>query len=224
MPRIASIQIGRVETLERVLEDGDSRPWQTAFRKSPVDRAFVAELGLDGDAQADRKHHGGPDKAVLFYAKSHYSAWRERYPRLAFEDGGFGENLTIEGLDETAVCLGDTYRIADIELQVSQPRIPCWKISERWREPTLTDEVRKTGWTGWYVRVKRGGALVVGDRVELVDRPLPEWPISRLNDHLFGRREWTAADCSFLRALDMLADGWKAVIPKDVEDEKGRRA
>lgn len=218
MSRIHSIQIGQVETLERVFEDEErSQTWRTAFRKRPIDTPVeVRTLGVDGDAQADRKHHGGPDKAVLLYASAHYEAWRGMYPNLSLGPGAFGENVTVDDMDEQDVCIGDIYAVGTLVLEVSQPRIPCWKISERWHESTLTQAVRTQGWTGWYARVKVEGRIGAGERLELVERPHPEWSIAQLNDHLFNRKPWCEQSVHALRDLKVLADGWKMVIPRPI--------
>lgn len=214
MARIVSIQIGQTKTY-MMQQDGRQRAWQTAFDKQPISTAVkLHEDGLTGDMQADRKNHGGPDKAVLMYALAHYESWRGQYPELTLDHGAFGENLTMESLDETNVCIGDIYQLNQVVVEVAQPRIPCWKISERWQTPGLTDAVRSSGRTGWYVRVKRTGMLVAGQSVELMSRPHPELTIQHLNDLLFGRKAFTAEWRAQLQHCSQLADAWKRSIPQ----------
>lgn len=213
---IVSVQRGEIETLTRTRVRSErggvttEQSWQTAFRKRPIEEAVaVGHLGLDGDAQADSKHHGGPDKAVLLYGLTHYEPWRRQFPHLPLEPGAFGENLTVEGLDESSVCLGDVVQIGDVLLEISQPRVPCWKISERWGEPSLTDAVRNSGHTGWYARVKRPGHVEAGMSVVLVARIYPEWTIERMNDLFFHRAAFTQPLIDELRLCQALAPAWK---------------
>ena len=150
--KLLSIQVATPETIRD--HEGE---WKTAFFKRPVTGPQTVEkLGIAGDGQADRKHHGGIDKAVLAYAASHYATWKDEL-KIEFIAGGFGENLTIEVWDETSVCVGDQFRIGDVTLEVSQPRQPCWKLGRRWSEKTLPKQVIQNGRTGWYFRVLQTG-------------------------------------------------------------------
>ncbi|WAH42615.1 MOSC domain-containing protein [Alicyclobacillus fastidiosus] len=215
MRQIVSIQVGQVKSYLMHGEQAGEKTWKTAFDKRPVATpVIVARSGVDGDAQADRKHHGGPDKAVLMYANKHYGAWTQEFVHLDLGPGGFGENLTVEGMTEESVCVGDVYRIGHLVVEVSQPRIPCWKISERWREATLTDRVRATGWTGWYVRVREPGVISAHDGIELIDRPYPKLNVSTLNGVLFHRVEKSPALLQQLQQCDALAEGWRQAIPE----------
>jgi len=163
------------------------RAWTTAFFKEPVSGpVLVGRKNLDGDRQADPEHHGGPDKAVMAYAASHYPLWREDLGReLPF--GGFGENFTVGGMDESTVCIGDVYAIGEARVQVSQPRIPCWKIARRWGIRDLSARVQRTRRTGWYLRVLVEGHVQAGDDIVLLDRPHPDWTVLRASDVLYAR-------------------------------------
>jgi MOSC domain-containing protein YiiM len=210
---IKSIQIGRVIS-EGNPDSRDilDRHWTTAFYKQPVNGPIKLSVeGLAGDCVADQRVHGGPDKAVLCYADSHYQSWAADHPDLKMAAGALGENLTITEADETSVCLGDRYRAGDCLVQVSQPRQPCWKIARRWGVKTLTKEVAQTGRTGWYLRVIQGGELVANQTLQLVDRSHPDWSVSRANDVMFGREVNRAAVIE-LMAIESLADAWKAGI------------
>jgi MOSC domain-containing protein YiiM len=186
---LESVQIGQPQTYqESATRDGNQRQWRSAIVKSSiVGPANVNETGLEGDVQADRQSHGGIDKAVLAYAASHYQLWRSELPAVDWRPGGFGENLTIVGLDETTVCLGDHYRIGEVLFEVSQPRQPCWKLSRIWKQPDLTKRVVVSGRSGWYLRVRETGAIEPGQAVLLVDRPLPEWSVDRANQLMYGQ-------------------------------------
>lgn len=180
-PTIVSIQVGQVQTLEYESPvDGRPRSWTTAFFKQPVaESVFAGPLGLAGDAQADRKHHGGPDKAILAYAAAHYPSWQEEWGIQTVPPGAMGENLTVAYLDETTACVGDRWRAGNVVLEVSQPRQPCWKMGRRWKRPELPKRVIQTGRTGWYFRVLETGTLQAGMQLELLSRPYPQWTVSR---------------------------------------------
>jgi MOSC domain-containing protein YiiM len=213
MPRIVSIQIGLPRTIGQPdASDPYDRPWTTAFVKEPVagDVRLTPE-GLEGDQPADTQHHGGPDKAVLLYSACHYPSWHSEYPQLPLGPGAFGENWTVDDLSETDVCIGDIYAIGDALVQVSQPRIPCWKISRRWRTEGLTERVRETGRTGWHVRVLRGGTVRSGMELQRVERPFPDLTVALANDVLNGRVD----DSDVRRRLaecPALAEAWRKIM------------
>jgi MOSC domain-containing protein YiiM len=142
----------------------------------------VGELGLVGDEQGDPKHHGGPAKAVHHYARDHYRFWRAQLGDLPVLDspGAFGENLSTTGITENDLCLGDRIRVGTVLLRVSQGRRPCWKLGVRFGVPDMARRVLVAGRTGWYYAVDEPGELAAGDEFSLIDRPYPEWPLSRL--------------------------------------------
>jgi MOSC domain-containing protein YiiM len=186
--RLASIQVALPRQHGRAAAvDPMGRPWTTAFFKEPVaGPVWLGRTNLAGDRQADLKHHGGPDRAVMCYAAAHYTVWRSELGR-ELPHGGFGENFTVDGLDESAVCIGDVYAIGEARVQVSQPRIPCWKIARRWGVRDLSARVQRTGRTGWYLRVLDEGRVAPGDGVTLLERPHPEWTVARANAAIYTR-------------------------------------
>jgi MOSC domain-containing protein YiiM len=216
---LISIQLGKIRT-----QSGDGhgepagKPWTTGFYKMPVDGPVqLTSDGVVGDQIADTKNHGGADKAVLAYAASHYDLWRQELAALQldpafaaqFGPGAFAENLTILGLCERNVCIGDVWQMgAEVQLQVSQPRQPCWKINRRWGVKTMTRRVAQSGRTGWYCRVFVGGRICAGDHLKLLQRPHPDWTVARANDVLMGREldQYAAME---LRSIDELATAWK---------------
>ncbi|HMB06221.1 MAG TPA: MOSC domain-containing protein [Isosphaeraceae bacterium] len=180
---LRSIQVGLPRDLGRDDAEGLSGPsWTSGIVKEPVAGPVpVGRTGVQGDGQADRVNHGGPDKAVCAYSADHYDAWRRELDRPSLAFGAFGENFTIEGLTEGDVCLGDVWRVGAVEVQVSQPRQPCWKLARRWRIEDLARRVVQNGRTGWYFRVLRGGVVARGLALERLDRPFPRWTIERAN-------------------------------------------
>jgi len=210
MPTLLSIQVGLPRQLgvEGALDPMD-RPWTTGFFKEPVEGPiWLGRTNLVGDGQADRKNHGGPDKAVLAYSAEHYPIWRAELNRPDLPYGAFGENFTIAGLTEETVCIGDVYAIGGVRVQVSQPRQPCWKIARRWRIKDLTARVRETGRTGWYLRVLEEGYVEAGMPVELLERPFPQWTVARATGIMHRCREDREAAVA-LAACPALSAAWR---------------
>ncbi|TAN02735.1 MAG: MOSC domain-containing protein [Rhizobiaceae bacterium] len=174
-------------------------------------RHNVGINGLAGDAQGDTKHHGGPEKALHHYAFDHYARWRTDHPglrpRLA-QPGAFGENISTLGMTEADVCIGDVYRLGTARVQVSQGRQPCWRLNERFDNPAMARLVQETGRTGWYYRVREEGSVAAGDMIRLIERPLPDWPLTRVIDLLYRHTLDTAA-LAELAELPQLATSWR---------------
>jgi MOSC domain-containing protein YiiM len=213
MPVVISIQAARLATyVHTEFPDGKGREWTTAFFKTPLDGAArIGPLGLAVDEQADKVNHGGPDKAVLAYSADHYAYWRVQLHQPEMPHGGFGENLTIAGCDETTVCIGDTWRAGDIVFQVSQPRQPCWKMSRRWQVADLAKQVIANGKSGWYLRVLEPGELSAGTAIELIARPHPDWPVARASQVMYHGKDDLAA-MQFLASLPELSAAWKETL------------
>jgi MOSC domain-containing protein YiiM len=165
--RVRSLRVGRAAPL----------PWrdtavESAIVKHAVDgRLTLGPLGFDGDEQADLSVHGGVDKAICCYPSEHFAGWRER-TGLDIADGAFGENLTLAGLVEHDVHIGDTYTLGDdgVVVQVSQPRGPCFKVAARWGRRTMPAEMAQGLIAGFYFRVVETGTVGAGDALTLVDR------------------------------------------------------
>lgn len=187
-------------------------PWTTGIFKEPIEGPLVLDtLGLAGDGHADLENHGGADKALCAYSASHYASWKDVLSRDAastLAHGGFGENLTIAGLDEDGVCIGDVWRVGTAEVQVSQPRQPCWKLARKWGIPSLAERVVANGRTGWYFRVLVRGTIAAGQPMTLVRRVHPEWTVRAANDVMHRREGDTAA----LVELPELAASWRHTL------------
>ena len=192
--------------------DDHDRPWTTAFFKSPVvGPIHLTNTGIIGDGQADRENHGGIDKAVLAYSADHYSVWRRQLNLPDMPFGGFGENLTIEGIDETTVCIGDLWQAGDVTFQVSQPRQPCWKMSRRWRIADLAQQVIHNGRSGWYLRVLTDGDLAARTPLTLVERPHPDWTIA-LASRIMHHDKHDLAAAAALALLPELSTSWRETL------------
>ncbi len=197
---IRSVHIGRIAPL-----GPEGVP--SAFIKQPIASAIaVRELGLEGDEQADRRVHGGLDKAVYGYAVSHYDAWRQDFPEHAdmLVPGAVGENLAIDNMTETDICVGDVHAIGSALLQVCQPRQPCFKFALRFNDERLPAAMVMNGRAGWYYRVLRVGELSAGDEVVLHDRPNPGFSFARLVE-LINHRNATTEEVTALSTMEGLA-------------------
>lgn len=183
----------------------------TAIDKRKVEGTLaVGILGLDGDEQADRKHHGGPDKAIHAYAVSHLSRWADELPAQAesFRPGAFGENFVIDGASEADICLGDRWRIGSTLLEISQGRQPCWKLNWRFEVTDMARRVQESGRTGWYFRVLEPGVVAGGDRGTLVARPHAAWTLTRTS-HLLYHDRMNRVALAELAQLPGLPDNWR---------------
>lgn len=157
---------------------------RTGIYKKPIQKARVGLLGIDGDVQVDKRYHGGPDKALHQFTVVSYSCITAHYPSLVDKalPGSIGENLTIEGMSEQTVCIGDIYRLGKVRVQVSEPRQPCWKINARYGVEKLSEFIEQRRIAGWYYRVLETGEITVGDEVVLVDRFNENITIDYFND------------------------------------------
>ena len=143
----------------------------TAIFKEPVeDPARVARLNLEGDGQADLTVHGGPTKAVYAYPSQHYDFWRDQLPGTELRWGAFGENLTIEGLAEESVSIGDRFRVGTARLVVAEPRMPCFKLGLRFGDPKMIKRFLQSQRTGFYFGVEEEGHIEAGDTIELLEK------------------------------------------------------
>lgn len=201
---LLSVQTGRTAPLGP--EAVPSAFVKTA-RQGPV---AVMRLGLDGDEQADLDVHGGPEKAVYAYAAAHYPEWAREFPDLAehFNGGTMGENLTVGGLQESDICVGDVHQLGSALLQVCQPRQPCFKFGLRHNNKYLPKAMVRNGFSGWYYRVLRVGQLEAGDTLTLQERPNPDFPFTRLVEIIYHGRA-SADEIRRMAGLEGLASQWR---------------
>lgn len=181
---VQSVQTGRVAPL-------GAKGVTSAIVKRPVDGPRrVTAIGIEGDEQADPRFHGGRDKALYGYAAAHYAPWTAEHPAHAarFMPGAFGENLTIDGLTEDDICVGDVHAIGDVRLQITEPREPCFKFALKFEDGRMPRAMIANGRSGWYYRVLGEGTIAAGDALALAERPHPDLPFRLLIDLLFHKR------------------------------------
>jgi MOSC domain-containing protein YiiM len=160
--KLVSVNVAKPRTVS-----WQGRKVRTGIFKEPVaGQVRVAKLNLEGDGQADLRVHGGVDKAVYAFPAEHYAAWSSALGR-ALPFGQFGENLTVEGMLENAVRIGDRYRIGTAMFEVSQPRTPCFKLGIKMEDDWFPARFLQSGHSGFYLRVLEEGSLQAGDAIHL---------------------------------------------------------
>lgn len=190
------------------------KPVTTGIYKEPVDgRVPIRTLNLDGDRQADLRVHGGRDKAVYAYPSEYYGLWRRERPELDFPWVQFGENLTIEGLVDEDVSIGDRFRVGTAELVVTQPRLPCFKLGLKMGRDEFVTEFLDRGLHGFYLAVAREGEVEAGDAIIELQRDPRGFGVTdvarlyaRDRDDLDGMRR--AAE------LDVIPESWRDYFRK----------
>ena len=186
---------------------------RSAIVKSPVIGSVnIGPEGLDGDSQVDRRAHGGVERALCVYPAVHLAAWGREWG-VSLEAGSFGENLTISGLDEESVHLGDRFRFGSTLLEVSQPREPCSTLAGRLGHEEVLELIRENGRTGWYMRVIEPGLAAVGlafvrERTDPARVSVAEAYRVRLNTR--GGR----AEVRRLLAVEALSSGWRISLER----------
>jgi len=164
--KLISINVGKPRLVE-----WNGMAVSTGIFKSPVKhRVRVRTLNIDGDEQADLNVHGGISKAVYAYPMEHYEFWRNEYPDMELPWGMFGENLTVEGLSEAEVNIGDRLRFGSVELEVTEPRMPCFKLGIKFGRMDVIKRFLQSERTGIYFSVIREGDLAAGDSIEWTHR------------------------------------------------------
>jgi MOSC domain-containing protein YiiM len=195
---VRSVNVGRPRHLE-----WRGRQVTTAIWKEPVTGAIRVEgVNLVGDDQADRRVHGGPDKAVYAYAIEDYAWWSSHVGRIG--PGTFGENLTTAGVDLTAAFVGDLWQVGTAVLQVSQPRMPCFKLGIRMDDDTFTRKFALAGRPGAYLRIVQPGLIEAGDQIRTVPASRPSVSVGAL-----AAGNLTTDELIAVAADERVPDGWR---------------
>lgn len=214
-PFVAELRTGKVKQLgKQDAKKPMEASWETGmFKKVRHEAIWLTKTGLQEDEVADRKNHGGVEKALFAYPVKHYDYWQERNPDADMKAGGMGENLVMTEIDEQTICIGDIYEFGDAIIQVSQPRQPCWKPARRYQIIDLALQIQQSGLTGWYYRVIKEGHVTGKTNMTLVERPHAGWTIARCNDIMHERKEDLVA-AQKLMELAALAPNWKRTLEK----------
>ena len=202
--RIISLNVGR----PRLVVWG-GQTVSTGIYKTPVGgRVMLRALNLDGDRQADLTVHGGPDKAVYAYPSEHYAYWRGELPEMELPWGMFGENFTTEGLDESAVNVGDSFRVGSAEVTVTGPRMPCYKLGVRFGRADMVKRFLASGRTGFYFSVRREGDVGAGDGIELIGRDENRVTVADIV-RLYARDRGDVETMRRALAVEALPEDWR---------------
>ena len=201
---IVSVNVGRPRL---VLWKGS--PVSTAIFKSPVEGLIeVKSLNLCGDRQADLSVHGGPYKAVYGYPSEHYEYWRKQFPQAELPWGAFGENLTTEGLLEDELHIGDRLRVGSALLMVTQPRVPCYKITIRFDRDDMIKRFIDSNTSGFYFSVIEEGEISAGSPVEVLHRDPAAVSVNDIN-HLYYGRSHSPELLQRAVSLEVLPESWR---------------
>ena len=203
---ILSVNVGQPRELQL-----DGRVVVTSIFKAPVQgRLCVRKHNIQGDRQADLRVHGGPNKAVYAYPSEHYTYWNLQLPGAELGWGAFGENLTLLGLTEEDAQIGDRYQVGSSVLEVTQPRMPCFKLNLRFKRSDMVKRFWASGYSGIYFAVHREGELESGDKIRLLHREADSLSIADVV-RLYKRE--TQDEAVFQRAFrSSLSGSWKQEI------------
>ncbi len=201
--------------------DYHGRPARSGIWKTPVTgRVAVRGVNLAGDDQADRQAHGGPDKVVYAYAVEDARFWEEREGR-PFLAAAFGENLTTEGIDVNGALVGDRWAIGSAIFEVSEPRVPCWRLGVRMNDPGFIRRFTESLRPGAYMRVVKEGDVGAGDAIEVVGRPDHDLSVR----DVFRIYVRDRGECGRLLAVPQMSAAWKRwaqdVLDRKAGDAKG---
>jgi ferredoxin-NADP reductase/MOSC domain-containing protein YiiM len=204
MARLLSVNVGLPRDIE-----WKGRIVHTGIWKDPVrGRCRVGRLNLDGDGQGDLHGHGGEQRAVFVYQIESYRHWQERLKRTDFVHGQFGENFTIEGLPDNAVCIGDRYQIGSALFEVTQPRVTCYRVGIRMNEPRMPALLTSSGRPGFYFRVLREGEVGAGDEIVKVGEAKERMTVAEINALLYSPNHPREGLERALR-IEALSRGWR---------------
>jgi MOSC domain-containing protein YiiM len=220
-PFVKQLFAGKVK---QIGDPGASNPmdrqWESGiFKKEVQGKMWLGETGLTGDEVADKKNHGGPEKAIFTYPVNHYEFWKNELELDSIGIGAMGENLAVIYLDEDSVCIGDIYQFGDSVIQVSQPRRPCWKPARRFQMIDFALHIQNTGRTGWYFRVLKEGYVQGEVELILLERPYPEWSIAKCNEVMYVKRDDLKL-AKELASCELLASNWKQTLTKRLSREE----
>jgi len=219
MARLLSVNVGLPRDIE-----WKGRTVHTGIWKNPVrGRCRVGRLNLDGDGQGDLAGHGGQQRAVFVYQIESYRHWQEQLKRTDFVQGQFGENFTIEGLPDDAVCIGDRYQIGSALFEVTQPRVTCYRVGIRMNEPRMPALLTSSGRPGFYFRVLQEGEVGAGDEIVKVGEANERMTVAEINARLYSPNH---ARDRLERALriEALSTGWRSSFEALLESQMSGNA
>ncbi len=212
---VLSVNVGGIREFEH-----HGRPAVSAIWKTPVQGRIAARgVNLEGDEQADRNAHGGPDKAVYAYAIEDMRWWEKELGR-PLEHGEFGENLSTEGLDVTEALVGERWEIGCVLFEVSEPRVPCWRLAVRMEDKLFPRRFTEVARPGAYLRILRDGDVGTGDEIRVIERPNHDLTIG----DVFRIYTRDRVDAGRLLSVPQMSSSWHRWAQQLLRKQKGREA
>jgi ferredoxin-NADP reductase/MOSC domain-containing protein YiiM len=205
MARLLSVNVGLPRDIEWKGRTVHTGIWKHSVRG----RCRVNQLNLDGDGQGDLAGHGGEQRAVFVYQIESYRYWEEQLKRTDFAHGQFGENFTIEGLPDNAVCIGDRYQIGSALFEITQPRVTCYRVGIRMSEPRMPALLTSSGRPGFYFRVLQEGAVGASDEIVKVGEAKERMTVAEINALLYSPDHARERLERALR-IEALSPGWRS--------------
>lgn len=216
MMKVLSVNVGLPR---KIIADG--KPVTTGFFKTPVQgRLKVGKLNLEGDGQADLSVHGGINKAVYGYPAEHYAWWQNELPGLDLPRGIFGENLTLEGLLEDHVHVGDRFRMGTAVLMATQPRLPCYKLGIRFGREEMPERFLESGRTGFYFAVVEEGEIGAGDVVEPIEQGTNQISITTILRLYRSHGARDSRQIEQILQVEALPSGWRKRFLRMLEESR----
>ncbi|WP_186370651.1 MOSC domain-containing protein [Shouchella miscanthi] len=209
--RIHALSTGLPKEMKK---SGMKRSVVTGIEKERVDEVYLTKDGFKGDDVADKRNHGGPDRAVCFYPLEHYKKWQEELGRV-LPNAAFGENLTVTNMLEESVYIGNIYRIGRALVQITQGRIPCSTIDQYTEADTLLKRTIETGFTGYLGRVLEEGTISSQSTIELIEEHPKKMSVLACNQVYFANEDW--GEMEEVASVEPLAEDWKRRLAKRID-------
>jgi MOSC domain-containing protein YiiM len=199
-PRVLAVSVGGPREFEYHGRTARSGIWKTLVSG----RVAARGVNLDGDDQADRQAHGGPDKAVYAFAVED-TRWFEIREARTFEPAAFGENLTTEGLDVNAALVGERWAVGSCVFEISEPRVPCWRLGVRMNDPSFVRRFTEALRPGAYMRIVTEGDVGAGDAIQVLSKPDHDLSVR----DVFRIYTKDRGECARILAVPQMSDAWK---------------
>ncbi|UPW82840.1 MOSC domain-containing protein [Lysinibacillus sp. Ag94] len=200
--------------MPKELHYSNGRSMITGIEKRKVQEVYLSARGFEGDDVADKKHHGGPDRAVCLYPAEHYIQWEQELGK-PLPTAAFGENLTVTNMLEADICIGDIYKIGNAIIQVTQGRVPCSTIDKYAEANILLKRLIETGYTGFLARVLEEGTICADSKIELVEKHPEGISVLHCNEVYFKNKD--ALAMKRIQVVDALAEDWKQKLEKRIQ-------
>ena len=198
------------------LDEGPNKVRSGIFKEPVSKPVFLGYLGFEGDGVGDTRIHGGEDMAVCVYCADHFPYWVDKLQRTILP-GSFGENLSVSGMSEETINIGDIFEMGSAEVEVSQPRQPCHKLNKVFKDQSMACSVKKTGFSGYYLRVLKSGLVKPGTLIKRIHEG--SYSVEKANA-LLRKGGTNIQYMQELISLRALSDGWREMLQKRLDKHK----